>query len=140
MRAGLFIKPDSQLEASLQGLCIADLLDFTWQGVPLGQLCLPGLRWTLRLHHLADNEPTRFFYRQYILSAWRVAQEFGTLLDETHPQAVVVFNGMFYPEATARWMALQRGMRVISHEVGLQPYTAFFTSGEATAYPIADPG
>ena len=53
---------------------------------------------------------------------------------------VVVFNGMFYPEATARWVAQQRGVRVITHEVGLQPYTAYFTTGEATAYPIAYPG
>ena len=55
------------------------------------------------------------------------------------PQAVVVFNGQFYPEATARWAAQQRGLRVITHEVGLLPITAYFTPGEATAYPIDIP-
>ena len=58
---------------------------------------------------------------------------------QTQPRAVVVFNGQFFPEATARYMAHKRGLRVITHEVGLQPATAFFTEGEATAYPIHIP-
>jgi hypothetical protein len=88
---------------------------------------------------LNDDEPTRYLLREYIISAWNVAREFSRFLDETHPQAVVVFNGQFYPEATARYIAKQRGLRVITHEVGLQPATAFFTEGEATAYPIHIP-
>ncbi len=31
---------------------------------------------------------------------------------------------------------MKRGIRVITHEVGLLPATAYFTEGEATAYPI----
>ena len=107
--------------------------------IPLGSLCLPGLRWILRIHHLNDDEDTRYLLREYILSAWNVAQEFSAFLDEVEPRAVVLFNGQFFPEATARFIALQRGIRVITHEVGLQPATAFFTDGEATAYPIHIP-
>lgn len=128
-----------ELEAALNGLGLDDLMAFQWQSVPLGTLALPSMRWILRRHHLVDDEPTRFLYRQYILSAWRVKEEFSHLLDEVNPQVVVAFNGMFYPEATARWVAWQRGLRVISHEVGLMPYTAFFTPGDATAYPIHIP-
>lgn len=36
-------------------------------------------------------------------------------------------------------MAQQHGIRVITHEVGLRPFSAFFTEGEATAYPIHIP-
>ncbi|HMN59761.1 MAG TPA: hypothetical protein PJ988_05325, partial [Anaerolinea sp.] len=54
---------DRDLEAALQGLEVSALMEFDWQGVPLGRLCLPALRWALRLHHLADDEPTRFLYR-----------------------------------------------------------------------------
>jgi Capsule polysaccharide biosynthesis protein len=107
--------------------------------VPLGALCLPGLRWILRIHHLNDDENTRFLLREYILSAWNVAQKFSKFLDETNPRAVVVFNGQFFPEATARYIAQKRGIRVVTHEVGLQPASAFFTDGEATAYPIRIP-
>lgn len=114
-------------------------MTFQWGNLPLGELCLPGLRWILRIHHLNDDEPTRYLLREYILSAWNVAQKFSKLLDETHPRAVVVFNGQFYPEAVARYIAQERGIRVITHEVGLQPASAFFTEGEATAYPIHIP-
>jgi hypothetical protein len=107
--------------------------------LPLGSLCLPGLRWILRVHNLNDDESTRYLFREYILSAWNVAQKFSKFLDETNPRAVIVFNGQFFPEATARYIAMKRGIRVITHEVGLQPASAFFTDGEATAYPIHIP-
>lgn len=112
---------------------------FHFQDLPLGALCLPGLRWILRIHHLNDDENTRYLLREYILSAWNVARKFSKFLDETNPRAVIVFNGQFFPEATARYVAQKRGIRVITHEVGLQPASAFFTDGEATAYPIHIP-
>ncbi len=74
------------------------------------------------------------FYRR---GMWR--RNLTYLLDETQPRAVIVFNGQFFPEATARYIAQKRGIRVITHEVGLQPASAFFTDGEATAYPIHIP-
>jgi len=130
---------DSQLAAAIERLSLQDLMIFEWRHIPLGKLCLPGLRWILRIHHLNDDENTRYLLSEYILSAWNVARRFSKLLDETEPRAIVVFNGQFYPEATARYIAQQRGIRVITHEVGLQPASAFFTEGEATAYPIHIP-
>ena len=61
------------------------------------------------------------------------------LIENHNPQAVVVFNGMFFPEAAVRQACLNHGVRVITHEVGIQPLTAFFTDGEATAYPLDIP-
>jgi hypothetical protein len=130
---------DTQLAAAIEKLTLQELMSFTRNGLPLGPLCLPGLRWILRIHHLQDDEPTRYLLREYILSAWNVARKFADFLDRTQPRAVVVFNGQFYPEAIARYIAQQRGIRVITHEVGLQPASAFFTDGEATAYPIHIP-
>ncbi len=130
---------DPEIEKALSGLNLEQLSRFSFHDMPLGALCLPGLRWILRRHNLIDDDKTRFFLREYILSAWRIATEFESLLQRTQPQALVVFNGQFYPEATAKWVAQQRGVRVVTHEVGLQPMTAFFTAGEATAYPITIP-
>jgi hypothetical protein len=130
---------DRHLEGILEDLSLAELMSFEYQNVPLGPLALPSLRWVLRRHHLEDELITRHLYGHYIQSAWRVIRQFGQLLDETQPRAIVVFNGMFYPEAAARWAAWQRGLRVISHEVGLRPLSVFFTPGEATAYPISIP-
>jgi hypothetical protein len=130
---------DSQLVFAIENIPLQELMTFEWQGIPLGALCLPGLRWILRIHHLNNDEDTRYLLREYILSAWNVAQKFDALLVQTQPRAVVVFNGQFFPEATARWVAYKRGLRVIMHEVGFQPATAFFTEGEATASPIPVP-
>ena len=130
---------DPELEKAISGLDIEHLSSLTFHDLPLGALCLPGLRWVLRIHHLSDDENTRYLLCEYILSAWNVAQKFEALLDQTQPRAVVVFNGQFFPEATARYIAQKRGLRVITHEVGLQPATAYFTEGEATAYPITIP-
>ncbi|KAF0109285.1 MAG: capsule polysaccharide biosynthesis family protein [Anaerolineaceae bacterium] len=145
---------DEALAAALDGLSVEQLSAFECrlpeplstvhctldtEHLPLGALVLPSMRWRLRLHNLQDDEATRFLFREYLLSAWNVAREFSRLLDETDPQAVVLFNGQFFPEAVARFLARRRGVRVVTHEVGLQPFSAYFTEGEATAYPIAIP-
>ena len=117
----------------------AHTIDWIVSSIPLGALVTPGLRWILRRHNLSDDHSTRFIYRQYIQSAWNVAQEFTALVMKEDPQAVVVFNGQFYPEAAAAWIARRRGIRVVTHEVGFQPFSGFFTDGEATAYPVHIP-
>ncbi|HSV86247.1 MAG TPA: hypothetical protein VLH85_06710 [Levilinea sp.] len=135
----LAYRPDKVLQERLIYLDLADLVQFKYEGLPLGALVLPSLRWILRRHHLEADAITLMLYRQYILSAWSTAQQFEALIADLQPQAVVVFNGMFYPEATARHIARQHGLRVIAHEVGMQPFSAFFTTGDATAYPIDIP-
>jgi hypothetical protein len=130
---------DKKLSETVAGLSVEEMMRFAWEGIPLGALCLPGLRWVLRIHHLNDDESTRYLFREYILSAWNVAQKFDAMLEQTQPRAVLVFNGQFFPEATARYIAHKRRLRIITHEVGLQPATAYFTEGEATAYPIHIP-
>ena len=151
-------EPNPGLLEALQGLKVEELSRFEFPfpipgetpdsehlahlsptALPLGSLILPSIRWALRRHTLPEDEPTRYLLRQYILSAFRVAQEFSALLKETNPAAAVIFNGTMYPEATARWIAREMGVQVITHEVGFQRYSAFFTRGEATAYPMQIP-
>lgn len=124
------------LAKALQNTALATLRDFRYEGIPLGELCLPSLRWIMRRHHLEDDEATQILYRHYILSAYKVAKKFERLLDKVKPRSILVFNGMQFPEATARWVAQRRGLPVYSHEVGLRQNSAFFTAGEATAYPV----
>ncbi|MFM8367579.1 MAG: hypothetical protein ACKOBD_02350, partial [Chloroflexota bacterium] len=86
---------DPELGKAIRDLNITELSRFTFHDLPLGELCLPALRWILRIHHLNDDENTRYLLREYILSAWNVAQKFSKFLDETNPRLVVVFNGQF---------------------------------------------
>jgi len=130
---------NKDVKEQLDGLSLEQLVKYRHAGVPIGSLILPSLRWILRRHHLNDDEDTRQLARHYILSAENIMREFDLLLDQAKPQAVIVFNGMFYPEAVARFLAQRRDIPVYTHEVGMLPLSAFFTSGEATAYPIEIP-
>jgi len=130
---------DSTFEEEIQNLDLDQLMVFEYRSIPLGELCLPSTRWIMRRHHLTDEEYTRSLFKNYLRSAWSLAQQFEVLLDEQQPQAVVVFNGMQYPEAVARWLARRCKIKVFSHEVGMLPITAYFTEGDATAYDLDIP-
>lgn len=109
------------------------------QDIPLGMLVLPAARWALRMHTLEDSTDNRYLLRQYILSAYRVLTEFAATLQATKPAAVLIFNGIMYPEAAARWVSKALGFPTYAHEVGFQRYSAFFTEGQPTAYPMDIP-
>lgn len=138
-----------ELSTALKELDIDELTSFAYLhnlfsanreiSIPLGRLVLPSIRWALRRHTLPDDEETRYLLRQYILSAFNVAIAFAAFLKEADPAAAIIFNGIMYPEATARWVAQAYGLPAATHEVSFQPYSAFFTFGEATAYPIHIP-
>ena len=127
---------DPEIKGQLAGLDLQALIDYEFGHIPLGQMVLPSMRWILRKHHLNNDEHTRMLARSYILSAWSVYNEFSLLCESRKPQALIVFNGMFYPEAMARLAAQEKGVKVFSHEVGMLPFSAFFTDKEATAYPV----
>lgn len=137
-------KEDQALAEVLKDLELDQLVDyehpFEGTSLPLGRLVLPSIRWRLRRNTLSDDEAARFLFREYILSAWNIAQNFLRTLEEVQPLAVVVFNGQFFPEAVVRWICKQQGIFSVTHEVAMQPLSAFFTEGEATAYPISIPG
>jgi hypothetical protein len=127
---------DAVLATLIGKLSLEGLTSLEYHGVPLGFWAVNSSRWVLRRFHLNEDKGTICLMRQYILSAWNIVQEFTALVEKSAPRAVVIFNGMFFPEAAARFVCLSKGIKVITHEVGMRPFTAFFTTGEATAYPI----
>ena len=122
----------AEVEAELAGLQMSELRGWVHDGLPLGELCLPGLRWALRRLQLPEDEPTRAVYRQFLRSAASLASRFAAIYAQNQPRAVVVFNGIMYPEAVARAVAASQGIPVITHEVGLLPLSAYFSHREAT--------
>ena len=130
---------EKDLDEQLKNKFVAELMDFKYQNIPLGNLVLPSVRWILRKHHLSNDSSTRLLLSSYIAGAWNVYISFSTLLDQITPRAVVLFNGMSYPEAMARWTAQTKGVQVFTHEVCLQPFSAFFSSGDATLRSIDIP-
>ncbi len=132
-------QPDPALIQAIDSLSLDELSRFSYHDLPLGSIAITSLRWSLRRHNLTDDEPTRYLFRQFILSAQSIATEFTRALEAYHPRAVLLFNGTFFPEAVARQLAQARGIPVISHETAFLPFSSFFTTGEATAYPIRIP-
>ncbi len=132
-------REDPDLRKKLEEKTVKDLENFSYQERPLGNLVLPSLRWILRRYTLQEDELTHHLFSEYILSAHNIAVNFTELIDKLGPDTVVVFNGLQYPEAMVRWVSQGQGIRVVTHEVNLQPYSAFFTDGQATIYPMDIP-
>lgn len=143
---------DPHLAGALQDLNLGELLEYTreipasWMPdsrkpvvLPLGSLVLPSLRWRMRLQTLVDDQATRALCREFMLSAWNIAREFIAFLAEIKPGTAVLFNGTHFPEATAAFLCRQKGIRVITHESGFQPFSGYFVEGQATMYPIVIP-
>lgn len=133
---GFTYSQDANLADELSGLSVEQLAVFNYEEILYGEIVLPSVRWCKRRHTLEDDETTRTLFTEFILSAYNIRREFEALLDQSKPRAVVLFNGLMYPEAVAKLAAQERGIPVVMHEVGYQSYSAFFTTGEATAREI----
>ncbi len=132
-------REDTDLRQKLEGKTVKELETFSYKDRPLGNLVLPSLRWILRRYTLQEDDLTHYLFSEYILSAHNIAVKFTDVINNLDPDTVVVFNGLQYPEAVVRWISQEQGIRVVTHEVNLQPYSAFFTDGEATIYPMLIP-
>lgn len=128
-----------EFRRSIGDMGLDELVRVEYEGLPLGELCLPSLRWTLRRHRLIEDPPTRALFRKFIFSGANLVRSVGEMLEIERPQALVVFSGVTFPEAIAREIALRRGIRAVTHEVSVRPLSAFFSHGHATAYPIEIP-
>jgi hypothetical protein len=130
----------ARTRADLDGLPLQELMAWEFDGVPLGRLTLPSVRWILRRHRLDDSPEVRTLYAGYLSTGASLIAEFRRNLRERTPRALIVFNGIFYPEAIARSLARASGIPVVTHEVGFQPMSAYFTKEEATfrRVPVPD--
>jgi len=132
-------REDPDLRQILNGMKVREMVTFSYQDRPLGKLVLPSLRWILRRHNLQEDDLTHYLFSEYILSAHNIADKFSEAIANHNPDTVVLFNGLQYPEAVVRWIAQEEDIRVVTHEVNLQPFSAFFTDEQATIYPMHIP-
>ena len=138
----LTLHPDATRSTrELESLSLSALLAWESDGIAYGPLVHPTLRWVLRRHDLDDSELVRRLVRAYLHSAVSLQLQLQAMIERERPRAVVVFNGIMFPEAVVRACARRAGIPAITHEVGLQPFSAFFSAGEATFRDVAvDPG
>ena len=130
---------DPHLRQLVEGKTVEELINFQYHDQPLGNLVVTSARWILRRHNLEDDDVTRYLMSEFILSANSIAGQYNDTLKDLCPEVVIVYNGLLYPEAVVRWISKKNNIRVISHEVNLQPFSAFFTEGDATSYKMDIP-
>ena len=65
-------RSDPAVFNDVEGLDFGGLEAYERDGVPLGKLTLPSLRWILRRHHIETVEHAARLYCMYIRSAWSV--------------------------------------------------------------------
>ena len=116
--------PEQALADALQNLSVAEMSEFEYPfgkktNIPLGRMVLSSVRWTLRMHHLADDESMRYLLRQYTQSAYSVARQFDALIHQYKPSTAVIFNGMLFPEAAARWVKENMKKPVVGFIAGI---------------------
>lgn len=122
----------SESRRALEAASFADLLAWEAEGLQIGELVLPSLRWVLRRHDLEPRDDVVRLARRYVAGAAALARRFGALVERIRPAGLVVFNGIMFPEAVAREVFRRAGIRVVTHEVGLRPFSAFFSHEHAT--------
>ena len=127
------------LRDDLASAGLKELIDFSDGGLPIGALCVPSVRWRLRVNSLDTASGARQLLAHYIVSAVGLAQEIGHLLDALRPRALLVFNGTFFPEAIARAVAIDRTVPVVTYEGGYLSDSVFFSHDVASEYRIDIP-
>jgi hypothetical protein len=105
---GLRLRPEALERArDLEARSLAGLIASELDGIEYGSLVLPTVRWVLRRHDLEDSQAVRDLVRRYVRSAVSLHLEFKELVERRRPRAMVVFNGIMFPEAVARWSRSQ---------------------------------
>lgn len=111
---------DNLNEKSLEGL-----LDYEWDGVPIGHLVSTSVRWFLCSEDLAADPLSLGFLRSAIREGRQFIQQLVARLEEDHPDAIFMLNGQFFFERLATYCAEQRGIRVVTYERGYDKGSIF---------------
>lgn len=110
----------------------------TVAGVDLSSAVEQSLVWYFRAGSLPDTEEVSQARIDFLAGAEVVATAADRLLERIRPDVVVMVNGLFFEERIVRELALARGIRVVTYEVGAQRGTLFFSDGApAPEYDIS---
>jgi FkbM family methyltransferase len=129
-----YLEPKSEAPSALiplESYSLDELADFAYQGIKVGELCISSVRWILRRHNLDSDPRATRLLREYIRGGMNVVDTLQRLLQQQELHSMVVFNGVFYPEAIARAVALQNGLSVVAYEVSDADQKVFLSHGTA---------
>jgi len=117
----------------LDTLSISDLVDVEADGLPLGSLVDLPAAWFLLSSDVAADPLSGQIRRSFLREARVVARQLDGALTQLRPDIVVLLNGTLFFEAIALYLALERGIDVVSYEIGHRAGSLFFRRGPVPA-------
>ena len=128
-----------QAAAFAAGLDRADLLEATWEGLPVGLWAQSSAFHQFRLSRIDLDLPEveevlRACIEGTVVSAMALRRAF----DEVKPDVVVTFNGRFFSHRVALELGRARGARVVTHERGFEKNTIFLREGATHGLELFD--
>lgn len=127
----------SRLVAQVNALERAQLLDFDWDGLPIGEFSSVSSRWFMLTNQMDSTEEMMTNLRKYILLGLLVHEVTRKLIAYDKPDKIVLVNGLQVAEQVVRAMAAREGIPCICTERGYRANTFFATHGDPCAiYPL----
>lgn len=101
--------PDDQLPAAL------------WQGYPVGEWAKSSVIYQFRIVDLDLSNPViAQKYRHYVFGTALSIEGLSRLYAQWQPDVLVLLNGRFFSHRVAKELAVEAGIRVITHDRGFQ--------------------
>lgn len=122
-----------QADEWLVNLAPNELQQAAWKGRPVGQWAATSVFYQLRSSSLDMGDPGHVeLLQQHLRGVVLASEAIEVLYDEVQPDTVVLLNGRFFTHWAAFELARERGIRVVTHERGLNKNTARFAENHRT--------
>jgi len=103
-----------------------NVYNYEYNGLNLGQIVLPMVRWYSRRGRLPEDKETLKVYQMFLKSSVLITKLCQTLLSKNNYDVIFCINGEFFAEAIIHLLAKKRGIRVVTYERGYHPDSLFF--------------
>jgi hypothetical protein len=100
-----------------------DASQYTYRGVPVGELVSLSVRYILCRCTLPDTPKVRGYWARMAVSACMLVDAFERLLARVKPDRIFMFNGMGFPEKVMRFLAERQGIPYTTYEMGMRPHS-----------------
>ncbi len=132
---GSYLPREVRKQASvwLDGLDASQLQQAVWKDRQVGQWAATSVFYQLRSSTLDISNPKHGeLLRQHLYGVVLTIEALEVLYDEYQPDTVVTLNGRFFTHWAAFELARERGIRVVTHERGLNKNTTRFAENHRT--------
>ena len=111
-------------------------INFQHNNYKVGEYVIHTLRHFFKRYNLELNSNEEFIYKKFNTSSVDVINQFEKVVESEKPKKVVIFNGIFFPEASIRSVCERKGIDHITYEMGFHEMSSYFSEKIAPAYEI----